>query len=412
MGFFSNAYEQYYVGSGAGGVFCSVTGTTHSLAEDISQTYAAFTISQDAQPLSWAVSFTRNASTKLLLLSSAAPAAALQGSVSAHALLIPPVPALDLSDMRLFVDAAAPLSEGAALTWLVLTSIKSFPGTARHLLAPPGFLVPTEFIADQANAIGISNASWQACFQCGLAGEGQCVSVDHGSPLDQFSAFRGTTLASLLSVDGANCSFAAGSHASMADARHTSMQSVLCANTTLQITVVLDGPAENLLRAMPSPIISVSDYGSVVWAPGTNASAIYVGLGNQGSAAATCRVVPSSCCLAGEDCAAVAAQPSEPQGLRQQQSGLHVVPLALDAPAAVELVGGCELAAVCDSGTALYQYIPFWRAAVPDPAPPRSAHQLWPAEAFAMADFLVSVPAGLASVASPSHLHAYNLRCG
>ena len=278
------------------------------------------------------------------------------------------------------------------------------------LHALPGFLVPASYISDQANSIGISSASWQACFQCGLAAVGQCVRVDSGSRSDQFSAFRGTTLASLLSGNGANCSFAAGSDASIADARQPSMQSVLCADTTLQIAVVLDGLAFGLLRAAPSPIIDVDDYGSLVWAPGTDASAIYMSLGNQGSAAAVCQVVPQSCCLAGEECGVVAAQPSAPQGLRMQQCGLHVVHLTSGAPAAEELVGGCELAVVCDSGAALYQYIPFWRAAVADLTPPAAAQQPWPASACAVADFLVSLPASLASSASPSQLRAYNLR--
>ena len=272
--------------------------------------------------------------------------------------------------------------------------------------------MPTPFISDQANAIGISSASWQACFRCGLAAGGQCVRVDSGSPSDQFSAFRGTTLASLLSADGANCSFAAGGDASIADAQRPSMQSVLCANTTLHIAVVLGGLAFSLLRALPSPIVVVLDYGSVVWAPGTNASAIYLGLGNQGSAAALCSVVPSSCCLAGEECAAVTAQPSAPQELREQQSGLHMIQLTSAAPAAMELVGGCEAAVVCNSGTALNKYIPFWRAAVPDPAPPAAAQQPWPGYVFAVADLLVGLPADLAGGASPSSLRAYNLRCG
>ena len=173
---------------------------------------------------------------------------------------------------------------------------------------------------------------------------------------------------------------------------------------------MLGGQAFGLLRAAPSPIIDVVDYGSVVWAPGTNASAIYMGLGNQGSAAAVCQVVPLSCCLAGEECAAVAAQPSAPQGLRMQQCGLHVVHLTSGAPAAEELVGGCELAVVCDSGTALYKYVPFWRAAVRNPVPSTAAQQPWPTGACAVADFLVSLPASLASSASTSQLHAYNLR--
>ena len=278
--------------------------------------------------------------------------------------------------------------------------------------AAPGFLVPTVFISDQANAIGISSASWQACFHCGVAAEGRCIRVDSGSPSDQFSAFRGTTLASLLSVDGAECSFVAGSGASIANARHTSMQSILCAHTSLQIAVELDGRAFDLRRAEPSPIVNVVDYGSVIWAPGTNASAMYVGLSNRGSAAATCRVIPVICCLAGQDCAVVTAQPSAPQELRKQQRGLHTVQLASDAPAAVELVGGCELAVVCEPGTAPYQYIPFWRAAVPDPPPPAAAQQPWPADAFAVAGFRVSAPVGLASSAKPSHLRAYDLRCG
>ena len=120
-GFFSNAYEQYYVGSGAGGVFCAQTGTTHSLAMDTSQTYAAFTITQATQALAWAVNVTRNASSVLLPLSAAAPAAAAHG-VRASELLSPPVPVLDWSALRLFVDAAAPLSEGAARAWRLLTS--------------------------------------------------------------------------------------------------------------------------------------------------------------------------------------------------------------------------------------------------------------------------------------------------
>ena len=277
---------------------------------------------------------------------------------------------------------------------------------------PPGFLVPAIFISDQANAIGISSASWQACFQCGLAAGGQCVRVNSGSRSDQFSAFRGTTLASLLSVEGADCSFAAGSDASVADARQPSLQSVLCANTTLHVAIALTGLAVGLLRATPSPIIGVDGYGSVVWAPGTSASAIFMVIGNQGSAAAICDVVPLGCCLAGKNCAVVAAQPSAPQELRKQQSGLHVVQLASDAPVAEELAGGCELAVVCDSGTALTLYIPFWRAAVPDPVPAAAAQQPWPVDAFAVADVLIGLPASLASGATPSHLRAYSLRCG
>ena len=124
-GFYSNAYEQYYVGGGAGGVFCAQTGTTHSLAVNTSQTYAAFVINQATQPLAWAVNVTQNASSALMLLSSAAPAAAVQGTVRASALLSPPVPALNLSAIRLFVDSAAPLSEGARPAWLVFASSKT-----------------------------------------------------------------------------------------------------------------------------------------------------------------------------------------------------------------------------------------------------------------------------------------------
>ncbi|KAK9831970.1 hypothetical protein WJX81_004286 [Elliptochloris bilobata] len=270
--YFQSAYEQQFNGKGTDGVYCVATHTTHVLALNTSHTYAAFDVTQAAQPPPWEVSVSQGSSLLQLSVAPGMPNATSDLSVRASAMRSPPVSALNLTAFRLFVDTTEPLSEG--------------------------FLVPAMFMSDQANEIGISAASWQACFQCGTTAEGQCVVVNSGSKTDQFSAFRGTTLASLLSVDGADCAFVAGS----------------------------------------------------------------------------------------------------------------LTPDTPDAPAAQELIGGCELVAECGSTPMLYLYIPFWRQAMPTAAPPPDAQQqAWPAGAFTEVNFLDSLPASLAVSASPSHLRAYNI---
>ena len=348
----------------------------------------------------------------------AGQAKVLQGLLlPAHANLSqsPPVPALNLTDMLLFIDEAAPLSEGAPrapalfpFAYPVQTGSVHRQGRAM----PAGFLVPAAFISDQANSIGISSASWQACFQCGH--EGECLRVDGGSPSDQFSAFRGTTLASLMSSEGADCAFQPRALAPMT-ARRPVSQATACstANSTLVLTIMLDGSTYGLQEAVPSPGISVLEYGAQFWAPGSNTTALYATLSNWGSAVGTCRVVPTACCLAegtaGLDCTSVVAQPSAAHDLAVQQ-GLFLAPLASAMPPALELTGGCEVAIECNASPMVHYYSPFWRAAVPAAATPADLSPPWPATAFTMTKVLISMPTGLAGQVNPASLRVFNLR--
>lgn len=57
-----------------------------------------------------------------------------------------------------------------------------------------------------ANHIGEEADQWASCFRCGQA-YGQCLAVAGGRPYDQFSAWRGRSVASYMSAPSP-CTFA------------------------------------------------------------------------------------------------------------------------------------------------------------------------------------------------------------
>jgi len=275
--------------------------------------------------------------------------------------------------------------------------------------------VPTAFIADRRNAIGISAASWRACFQCSRTLlVSKCLSVDGGDAHDQFAAFRGTTLASLLSAGGAACAFASGAGSSLASAGQASMQSVACStdSATARLRVQLDARVYSLQAAEPSASVSTAEYGATFWPPGAPGAKLYAVLSNRGGAPGACRLEPASCCVAtaagGQDCGAVQAAPSPAAALPAGAARLHLATLTTQAPAAAELVGTCEAAVECGAQSTQFLAIPFYRAALPAAAPAAAPQAPWPATAVAVVQFDVGAPAG--ALGSPGQLRAFNLR--
>jgi len=275
--------------------------------------------------------------------------------------------------------------------------------------------VPTAFVADRRNAIGIGAASWRACFQCSRTLlVSKCLSVDGGDARDQFAAFRGTTLASLLSAGGAACAFAPGAGSSLAAAGQASMQSVACStdSAAARLRVQLDARAYSLQAAEPSASVSTAEYGATFWPPGAPGAKLYAVLSNRGCAPGACRLEPASCCVAAaagaKDCGAVQATPSPAAALPAGAARLHLATLTTQAPAAAELVGTCEAAVECDAQSTQFLAIPFYRAALPAAAPAAAPQAPWPATAAAVVQFDVGASAG--ALGSPGQLRAFNLR--
>ena len=105
----------------------------------------------------------------------------------------------------------------------------------KQMASRSGFMVNNSFIGSSVNEIGMTQSSWQACFQCGQA-LGSCTAVQGGSPYDQFSSFRSSSLANILSSAGSNCSWLGNSFMTNGSAQHP-VQLVACDYPSGQLSV-------------------------------------------------------------------------------------------------------------------------------------------------------------------------------
>ena len=125
----------------------------------------------------------------------------------------------------------------------------------------------TSYIGSSANEIGMNMSSWQHCYQCGNA-YGTCTAVNGGSPYDQFSTFRSSSLAAVISNSGSNCSWIANTAMYFGTALYP-VQLVACDYPAglLRISVQLNATAFGIIPTLPT--LSLVSSGQYVWAMGS-----------------------------------------------------------------------------------------------------------------------------------------------
>lgn len=142
----------------------------------------------------------------------------------------------------------------------------AFPPVKQERLIS-GFMVNNSFIGSRANQIGMTQSSWQACFQCGQP-LGSCTAVQVGSPYDQFSSFRSSSLASVLGSAGSNCSWLGNSVMTNGSAQHP-VQLVACDYPSGQLSVTLRLNAANFGVVPTLPALLLVNSGQLTWLPGS-----------------------------------------------------------------------------------------------------------------------------------------------
>lgn len=137
----------------------------------------------------------------------------------------------------------------------------------------PGFMVNKTFIGSSANQIGMTQSSWQACFQCGQP-LGSCTAVQGGSPYDQFSSFRSSSLASVLGSAGSNCSWLGNSVMTNGSAQYP-VQLVACDYPSGQLSVTLRLQAATFGVVPTLPKLLLVNSGQLTWLPGSLTGQFY-----------------------------------------------------------------------------------------------------------------------------------------
>ena len=156
-------------------------------------------------------------------------------------------------------------------------------------------MVNGSYIGSGANQIGMNLSSWQACYQCGQA-LGACTAVQGGSPYDQLSTFRSSSLASVLANAGSNCSWISNSVMTYGMVQYP-VQQVACDYPAglLAIKLQLNATAFGIIPTLVT--LSLVNSGQFTWRPGS--------LTGQRYAALLCtngRLVLTHCNAAGMPC--------------------------------------------------------------------------------------------------------------
>lgn len=130
-----------------------------------------------------------------------------------------------------------------------------------------GFMVNNSHIGSSANQIGMTQSSWHTCFQCGQP-LGSCTAVQGSSPYDQFSSFRSSSLASVLTSAGSNCSWLGNSAMSNGSVQYP-VQLVACdyPSSQLSVTLRLSATAYGVVPTLP--VLSLVNGGQFTWLPGS-----------------------------------------------------------------------------------------------------------------------------------------------
>ena len=131
----------------------------------------------------------------------------------------------------------------------------------------PGFMVNNSFIGSSANQIGMTQSSWRACFQCGQP-LGSCTVLQGGSPYDQFSSIRSSSLASALARAGSNCSWLGNSVMTNGTVQYP-VQLLACDYPSGQLSITLRLSAAAFGVVPTLPVLSLVNSGQFTWLPGS-----------------------------------------------------------------------------------------------------------------------------------------------
>ena len=123
------------------------------------------------------------------------------------------------------------------------------------------------YIGHNANQIGVNLSSWENCYQCGST-PGTCTAVQGGSPYDQFSTFRSSSLAGVVASAGSNCSWISNSVMTFGSAQYP-VQLIACDYPAglLNVTLQLNSSAFGVLPTLPT--LSLVNSGQFAWVPGS-----------------------------------------------------------------------------------------------------------------------------------------------
>ncbi len=123
------------------------------------------------------------------------------------------------------------------------------------------------YIGNNANQIGVNLSSWESCYKCGST-PGTCTAVQGGSPYDQFSTFRSSSLAGVLASAGSNCSWISNSAMTFGSAQYP-VQLVACDYPAglLNVTLQLNASAFGVIPTLPT--LSLVNSGQYAWVSGS-----------------------------------------------------------------------------------------------------------------------------------------------
>ena len=237
--------------------------------------------------------------------------------------------------------------------------------------------MPAQYFSSGPNHIGISNQSWNSCFSCNNS---SCVEVDNGSGNDQFSSFRGDTLALLFSENLQTCKFMVGddfSHASQGGILKN-QQTLACTSPFLTLMLNLNLSAElfDIVPVAPQAV-GVFSALSVVLDEKAHMGLISGNVTNVGDVDGSFQLVSLQCCSSTTgiiDCCGTSATNSilvniSPGSVAHVNSTISFGALNI-------IFGGCEFELLENNANVQqYVYASFYSMATTPPPPPQTSQQ-------------------------------------
>ena len=147
------------------------------------------------------------------------------------------------------------------------------------------------------NSIGMSNFTWEECFECSKPGA--CTEVPGGHGSDQFAAYQQSTIAAAVSSPDVFCEFIPFVPLSFTSSLgDNSRQSVSCSypDAALDLNITVDGAILGLEYIEIEPYLQVGQY-TVKWREAAGSLLVNVTVSNIGSALGIYKLAAVRCCL-------------------------------------------------------------------------------------------------------------------
>lgn len=231
--------------------------------------------------------------------------------------------------------------------------------------------MPTAVVGSGSNSIGMTEQAWQSCFDCDPATD--CISVSGGSVYDQFSAFRGQTIAATMSSAGMICTYIDASSVFQLSQDDPSKLSVSCRARTqgMSVSVYLSANVFSVSKVSDGAAATIS---GVAYRTIGGGVALVANTSNNHSSAANFQLQLQQCCTVVSNSSTLQCQHQSQSGPTTAISPGSTAEVRSDVLTGVDPTapGGCAAALVENGAPQQYLYAAF---PVANSAPPPPGSQ-------------------------------------